>query len=161
LEEFGNDLINLQIRKFERVAEADMAELIESYNNHVLQNMNDPHDVFEALLNSVEGTRAFDYFLSTLQHMLLIRYDNDLKTRYYQVIDSLVTNVVLDQHYLESGTQKSAGSVSSIIAKFEKEEQLEQALKDLKETKDQLNKVLSRKNELELELSINQGKLIN
>lgn len=79
MKELGSEFINLQILKFERVAELDMAELIESYNSHILQNMNDPRDVFEALLTSVGDTRAYDYFLSALQHMLLIRYDVDLK----------------------------------------------------------------------------------
>lgn len=160
MKELGSEFINLQIIKFERVAELDMAELIESYNNHILQNMNDPRDVFEALLNSVGDTRAYDYFLSALQHMLLIRYDADLKTRYYQVIDTVVTDIVLDQHYFENGQQRQNGSVSAIIAKFEKEEQLEKTVSELKETKEQLHKVIGRKNELELELSMREDDMV-
>ncbi|KAJ9064184.1 hypothetical protein DSO57_1033059 [Entomophthora muscae] len=160
MKELGSEFINLQILKFERVAELDMAELIESYNSHILQNMNDPRDVFEALLTSVGDTRAYDYFLSALQHMLLIRYDADLKTRYYQVIDSVITDIVLDQHYFENGYVRQNGSVSTIIAKFEKEEQLEQSLSELKETKEQLHKVIGRKNELELELSMREDDMV-
>ncbi|KAI0244198.1 hypothetical protein L0F63_007271 [Massospora cicadina] len=160
MRELGSEFINLQILKFERVAELDMAELIESYNSHILQNMNDPRDVFEALLTSVGDTRAYDYFLSALQHMLLIRYDADLKTRYYQVIDSVITDIVLDQHYFENGYARQNGSVATIIAKFEKEEQLERSLAELKETKEQLHKVISRKNELELELSMHEDDMV-
>ncbi|KAI9293249.1 hypothetical protein K502DRAFT_366874 [Neoconidiobolus thromboides FSU 785] len=160
MKELGSELINLQIRKFERVAELDMAELIENYNNHILQNMNDPRDVFEALLTSVGDSKAYDYFLSALQHMLLIRYDDDLKTRYYQVIDNVITDIVMDQHYLENGYIRQNGSVSTIIAKFEKEEQLEKALVELKETKEQLHKTIGRKNELELELTMREDGLV-
>lgn len=70
----------------------------------------------------------------------------------------MITDIVLDQHYFENGYVRQNGSVSTIIAKFEKEEQLEQSLAELKETKEQLHKVIGRKNELELELSMREGK---
>lgn len=81
-------LIDKQLNIFENEAENDYEDMTEFYNHQVLHDIADPYDVFHALLRSVENSRAYDFFLSLLQHMLLIREEGDL--RYVDSISVLV-----------------------------------------------------------------------
>ncbi|CAG8768523.1 11408_t:CDS:2, partial [Gigaspora rosea] len=64
---------------------------------------------YVCILASVQGTRAYDFFLSAMQHLLLIRDDGEARTKYFQLIDSLVTQVVLDRHGLDQDWSQSVG----------------------------------------------------
>jgi cytokinesis protein len=84
----GHDLIDRQLNIYEDEAENDYDDMVEFYNHQILHDMSDPYDVFHALLRSVESSRAYDFFLSLLQHMLLIREEGDL--RYTRCLMSVV-----------------------------------------------------------------------
>lgn len=71
--EFNNDQVTRHINNFHQMADNDNEEIMEIYNDQMINNMSDPRDVFECILSSVEGTRSYDFFLSAIQHLLLIR----------------------------------------------------------------------------------------
>jgi cytokinesis protein len=70
---FNNDQVIRHINNFHQMADNDNEEIMEIYNEKMINNMSDPRDVFECVLSSVEGTRSYDFFLSSMQHLLLIR----------------------------------------------------------------------------------------
>ncbi|CAG8584202.1 10129_t:CDS:10 [Ambispora leptoticha] len=148
---FNYELINRQILKFERESEADYEEIFDSLTFSI---STDPRDVFQCILASVEGTRAFDFFLSAMQHMLLIRDDGETRTRYFQLIDALITQVVLDRRGLEQDFTHSVGiSVSQVLDKLADQEKLQAAIDEAREAKLIAEKALKEKNELQKELS--------
>lgn len=75
--EFNNEHLARHISIFKQMSDNDYEEVIETHTENMLENMNDPRDVFEAILGRVEGTRGYDFFLSALQHLLLIRDSGD------------------------------------------------------------------------------------
>lgn len=83
MEAFGYDLINRQLDRFRAQADNDYEEVLDMYNDQVLNDMADPQDVFQCILAGVEGTRSYDFFLSTLQHMLLIKDEGEIKYEEY------------------------------------------------------------------------------
>ncbi|KAJ1985644.1 hypothetical protein H4R33_003872 [Dimargaris cristalligena] len=158
--EFNHEHIQHQIDKYEREAEHDNNEVMEFHHFQALQDMSDPHEVFEALLSSLEG-RSTESFISILQHLLLIREDAETKGRYMQLIDHLISQVVLDRRGVDSDFSSAFGvSVATLTAKFADEEQLVEALSELRETKEQLEQVRRGKNELELEVSMKADGLV-
>ncbi|CAG8599928.1 3863_t:CDS:10 [Ambispora gerdemannii] len=183
MKSFNYEFINRQILKFERESEADYEEVLDYYNHQILQDMTypllevmpflvtldsltffstDPHDVFQCILASVEGTRAFDFFLSAMQHMLLIRDDGETRTRYFQLIDALVTQVVLDRRGLDQDFTHSVGiSVSQVIDKLADQEKLQAAIEEAREAKLIAEKALKEKNELHKELSKGSDGLVS
>ncbi|CAG8658878.1 1660_t:CDS:10, partial [Funneliformis mosseae] len=131
------ELINRQISKFENDSELDFEECI---------------------LSSVEGTKAHDYFLSTLQQMLLIRDEGETRTRYFQLINALITQIVRDRRVPDQDLNSSISIiVSQAINKFDEQEKreaaLEAALEDAREAKAIAEKALREKKELQDELS--------
>ncbi|CAI2192627.1 87_t:CDS:10, partial [Funneliformis geosporum] len=131
------ELINRQISKFENDSELDFEECI---------------------LSSVEGTKAHDFFLSTLQQMLLIRDEGETRTRYFQLINALITQIVRDRRVPDQDLNSSINIiVSQVLRKLDEQEKLEAALEaaleEAKEAKAIAEKALREKKELENELS--------
>ncbi|CDQ84342.1 unnamed protein product [Oncorhynchus mykiss] len=62
------------------------------YLNHLLTDMG---EVYHLLSNMVKDTGSETYFLSILQHLLLIRNDYYIRPQYYKVIEECVSQVVL------------------------------------------------------------------
>ncbi|KAG0365393.1 hypothetical protein BGZ54_006556 [Gamsiella multidivaricata] len=149
----NHDLIDRQLNIYEDEAENDHEDMVEFYNQQILQDMSDPYDVFHALLRSVESSRAYDFFLSLLQHMLLIREEGDLRTRYFQLMDAIVTQVVLDRRGITDNFDQKLGiSVNQLMGKLVDQDRLNHALEDAKQARRELEITTRQKNELELEV---------
>lgn len=81
-----------------------------------------------------------------------------IRTRYYQVLDSFVSQIVLDNKGLSDDFTSSYGmSVRYLIDKFAEQDQLSAALEDLKETRQLYEQTLEAKNALELEMNERGG----
>ncbi|KAJ2039328.1 hypothetical protein H4S03_001764 [Coemansia sp. S3946] len=192
---FDSPLIALQINKYDKDAEQDLADAMELYNQQIMQDMTDPEEVFQAILTQIDDDeRSQEHFLSILQRLLLLRDDfvssiepangggggGSTKARYYQLLDEITTQVVMD---IRSGepplsddsdsedivrnsrandtfTSQYGVSVAGIIDKFSNEEQLEEAVREAKDLREQLEKVTRQKNELELEVSLKSEGLV-
>ncbi|OAD76082.1 hypothetical protein PHYBLDRAFT_110012, partial [Phycomyces blakesleeanus NRRL 1555(-)] len=128
------DQVDRQVQEFRTLAENDHDEIMELYHERVLRDLNDPRDVFECVLASVEGTRGYDFFLSSLQHLLLIHEEGNLKARYFQIIDNLITQVVLDHKGLVDDFSSSYGtSVRHLVDKFADQDQLQATIEEIRQ----------------------------
>lgn len=79
--------------------------------------------------------------------------------RYYQLLDNLVTQIVLDRKGL-SPEDFSGGfglSVASLIDKFAEQDQLAAAIAEAKEAKEAYEKAIREKQELEMEINLKGG----
>lgn len=156
--ELDSDHVDRQIQEYKSWSENDHDEMMEIYHERVLRNMNDPRDVFECVLSSVEGSRGYDFFLSCLQHMLLIQEEHGLKSRYFQIIDNLITQVVLDHKGLVEDFSDSYGtSVRHLVDKFADQDQLQATLEEIKSLQDMYDDVVRERDDLKVQLSENGG----
>jgi cytokinesis protein len=67
--EFQHDSLEKQIKSYEKLAAQDQEVLVQNFDQEILRDLSDPYDVYRAIVSSVEGTPAFPYFLSSLQHL--------------------------------------------------------------------------------------------
>lgn len=75
--DFNNEQLKRHISIYKQMSENDMEEMMDIYNETILNNMNDPRECFERILDKVEGTRSYNFFLSALQHILMIQAQGD------------------------------------------------------------------------------------
>ncbi|OZJ02756.1 hypothetical protein BZG36_03344 [Bifiguratus adelaidae] len=161
MENFNYDLMARQLSAFRNLEDADKEEFMEYYNQKILNDMTDPYDVFQVVLSNVEGTRAYDFFLSALQHMLLIKDEGEPKVRYFQLFDHIVTQVVLDRKGLTDDFATNYGmSVGNLIAKFAEQDQVEAALEEARQAREAAVKAIKDRQELELEVSLKGDGLV-
>ncbi|XP_042637551.1 protein diaphanous homolog 3 [Orycteropus afer afer] len=163
-----NDGLDIQLKVFEEHKEEDLIEFSHRLED-IRAELDEAYDVYNMVWNSVKETGAEGYFISILQHLLLIRNDYFIRQQYFKLIDECVSQIVLhrdgmdpdftyrkrldldlsqfvdiciDQAKLEEFEEKA----SELYKKFEKE------FTDHQDTQAQLQKKEAKINELQAEL---------
>ncbi|CAO1613189.1 unnamed protein product [Sympodiomycopsis kandeliae] len=135
---FKNQDLDAQIAAFENSSLQDHEDVVETFNKDVLTDMSDPVDVFKAIVEKVSGSRAYDFFLSSLQHLLLIRQEGDHLVHWYQLIDSLVTSVVMDRKGAVESSDISSllgTSVNNVLSRFADQDHMQTIQSELQRFK--------------------------
>ncbi|XP_051929352.1 protein diaphanous homolog 2 isoform X6 [Hippocampus zosterae] len=86
--------LDIQLKVFNENKEEDSIELSHRLDD-IRAEMDDMNEVYHLLSNMVKDTGSEAYFLSILQHLLLIRNDYYVRPQYYKVIEECVSQVVL------------------------------------------------------------------
>ncbi|XP_055783208.1 protein diaphanous homolog 2 isoform X2 [Salvelinus fontinalis] len=86
--------LDIQLKVFNENKEEDSIELSHRLDD-IRAEMDDMGEVYHLLSNMVKDTGSETYFLSILQHLLLIRNDYYIRPQYYKVIEECVSQVVL------------------------------------------------------------------
>ncbi|KAM8785913.1 protein diaphanous homolog 3 isoform 1-T1 [Rhynchonycteris naso] len=163
-----NDGLDIQLKVFDEHKEEDLIEFFHRLDD-IRAELDEAYDVYNMVWSTVKETRAEKYFISILQHLLLIRNDCFIRQQYFKLIDECVSQIVLhrdgmdpdftyrkrldldlsqfveiciDQVKLEESEEKA----SEFYKKFEKE------FTDHQETQAQLQKKEAKINELQAEL---------
>ncbi|NWX93590.1 DIAP1 protein, partial [Nothoprocta pentlandii] len=94
LQMLENEELKVQLSIFEEHGEEDSEDL-RNRLDEIRIEMEYPFAVFQILLNTVKDSKAEPFFLSILQHLLLIRNDYEARPQYYKLIDECVSQIVL------------------------------------------------------------------
>lgn len=156
---FGLTTIDTQLRILQKTLDEDEQRLRDRLDKAILRNLDDPQDVYNAIRDKIKDTKAQGYFLSTMQHLLLIREEGSAMDHYYQLIDSIVTDVVLDKK-LAGAEQRLGHSVERIIAQFNEADRLQAAEDAAAEARAQALKLKLEKETLEDEVAQGQEGLV-
>ncbi|KAA0707585.1 Protein diaphanous -like protein 3 [Triplophysa tibetana] len=92
-----NDALDIQLKVFEEHKEEDMIEFSHRLED-IRSELDDMGDVFNVLYSSVKDTDAESYFLSILQHLLLIRNDYFTRPQYFKIIEECVSQIILHRN---------------------------------------------------------------
>ncbi|NXB87533.1 DIAP3 protein, partial [Vidua chalybeata] len=99
-----NEALDIQLKVFNEHKEEDMIEFshrledIRSELEYPFESCYDLcllNDVYNMVWNTVKDTSAEGYFLSILQHLLLIRNDYFIRPQYFKLIEECVSQIVL------------------------------------------------------------------
>nr|XP_009935484.1 PREDICTED: protein diaphanous homolog 2 [Opisthocomus hoazin] len=94
LKDKENEELDIQLKVFDENKEDDLIELSHRLND-IRAEMDDVNEVFHLLYNMLKDTSSENYFLSILQHFLLIRNDYYVRPQYYKIIEECVSQIVL------------------------------------------------------------------
>ncbi|XP_048350879.1 protein diaphanous homolog 3 [Sphaerodactylus townsendi] len=89
-----NDALDIQLKVFVEHKEEDMIEFSHRFDD-IRAELDEPNDVYNMVWNAVKNTSGEGYFLSILQHLLLIRNDNYIRPLYFKLIEDCVSQIVL------------------------------------------------------------------
>ena len=148
---FNFDNLNSHLDTLQETIDNDEKELRERLDQEFLRDLTNIEDVYAALKTRTLNTKAYDYLLSILQHLLLIREDGPGLVQYYQLLDSLVTDVVMD-HKLSGAEQRLGKSVESIISQFNDADQFRVLEGEAAQMRADLRRVQLEKETLESEM---------
>ncbi|XP_067352242.1 protein diaphanous homolog 3-like isoform X2 [Channa argus] len=89
-----NEALDIQLKVFEEHKEEDMIEFSHRLED-IKNELDDAGEVFSIVQSMVKDSRAEPYFLSILQHLMLIRNDYLVRPQYFKVIEECVSQIVL------------------------------------------------------------------
>ncbi|XP_026103874.1 protein diaphanous homolog 2-like isoform X2 [Carassius auratus] len=92
--------LDIQLKVFNENKEEDSIELSHRLDD-IRAEMDDMGEVYHLLSNMVKDTGSEPYFLSILQHLLLIRNDYYIRPQYYKVIEECVSQIVLHRNGMD------------------------------------------------------------
>ncbi|KAJ5166470.1 Cytokinesis protein sepA [Penicillium canariense] len=105
MEGFQYEVIDKQIERFRENEAIDYEDLLQREGSSVkdsvegeVKDMSDPLQIADAIATKINGTRSHDYFLSAMQHMLLIRENaGEEGLRMFQLVDAMMSYVAMDR----------------------------------------------------------------
>ncbi|XP_076586660.1 protein diaphanous homolog 3-like [Chaetodon auriga] len=89
-----NEALDIQLKVFEEHKEEDMIEFSHRLED-IKSELDDAGDVFSIVQSTVKDSSAEPYFLSILQHLMLVRNDYLVRPQYFKIIDECVSQIVL------------------------------------------------------------------
>ncbi|XP_064423019.1 protein diaphanous homolog 1 [Latimeria chalumnae] len=92
-----NEELKVQMTIFGEQGEEDSEDLKDRLDDIRIE-MDDAAEVFQYLLNTVKDSEAESYFLSILQHLLLVRNDYGARPQYYKLLEECTAQVVLHRN---------------------------------------------------------------
>lgn len=158
-ENFGVPDVTAQVNALRKLLAEDEQQLRDRLDQQILGSFTEPQDVYNAIFAKIKDTKAQDHFLSMMQHLLLIREEGQPMVHYYQFLDSLVTDVVMDKKLL-GAEQRFGHSVERIIAQFNEADRLQAVELEAAEAKALAVRLKLEKEALEDEVAQGQDGLV-
>lgn len=105
MEGFQYEVIDKQIERFRENEAIDYEDLLQREGSSMkdsiegeVKDMSDPMQIVDAISSKINGSRSHDYFLSAMQHMLLIRENSGEEgLRMFQLVDAMLSYVAMDR----------------------------------------------------------------
>ena len=169
MEEFQYEVIEKQIEQYrtnkaidyEDLLERDNASMVESVESEG-KDVNDPVQIAEAIQAKLLNTRANDYFLSMMQHLLLLR-DNDAEDRLrtFQLVEAMLSYVVMDRRLPDMDLKQSLNfTVQSLLDKLYTDSEARQARDDALAAKQVADAAMAERDEMQAQVQLGADGLV-
>lgn len=163
MEGFQYDIIDKQIERFRTNEAIDYEDLLDRENNSMkdsiegeVKDLNDPVQIVDAIMQKVQGSRTQDYFVSALQHLLLIREnDGEERLRLFQLVDSMLSYVAMDRRLPDMDLKQSLNfTVQSLLDKLHTDSEARQALDEALEARQLADSAMAERDEMRSQVEL-------
>ncbi|KAI1322507.1 hypothetical protein F5Y16DRAFT_38353 [Xylariaceae sp. FL0255] len=169
MEAFQYDPIDKQIEHFRTNEAIDYEDMLEREGSSIKDNiegevkdLNDPTQIVEAIQQRLQGTRTQDYFVSALQHLLLIREnDGEERLRMFQLVDSMLSYVAMDRRLPNLDLKQSLNfTVQSLLDKLHTDSEARQAQDEALEARQIAEAAMSERDEMKARVELGANGLV-
>ncbi|PHH69959.1 hypothetical protein CDD82_7418 [Ophiocordyceps australis] len=169
MEGFQYELLDKQIDRYRTNEAIDYEDMLERENNSVKDNvesdmkdMNDPVQIADAIQQRIHGSKAQDYFVSALQHLMLIRAnDGEERLRMFQLVDSMLSYVAMDRRLPNMDFKQSLNfTVQSLLDKLHTDSEARQAQDEALESRQIADAAMAERDEMRARLELGADGLV-
>ncbi|KAI9785266.1 MAG: hypothetical protein M1816_000452 [Peltula sp. TS41687] len=163
MEGFQYDVIDTQIKRYRINEGIDYEDIMErdtgSFKDGVepeRKDLNDPVEIVDAIMSRVRGTRTQDYFLSTMQHLLLIRENNgEDRLRMFQLVDAMLSYVAMDRRLPDMDLKQSLNfSVQNLLDKLHTDAEARQAQDEAVQSRQIADSAMAERDEMRSQVEL-------
>ncbi|KEQ77268.1 FH2-domain-containing protein [Aureobasidium namibiae CBS 147.97] len=167
MEQFQYDIIDKQVERYRANEIIDYEDLLEKENQvdgqePEPQDLSDPVQIVQAIMSKVSGSHSADYFVSSLQHFLLMR-DNEAedRLRMFQLVDAMLSYVAMDRRLPDMDLKQSLNfTVQSLMDKLYTDSEARQARDEALEARQIAESALAERDELRAQLELGADGLV-
>ncbi|TGJ83880.1 hypothetical protein E0Z10_g4896, partial [Xylaria hypoxylon] len=169
MEGFQYDLIDKQIEHYRTNEAIDYEDMLERENSSIkdsiegeVKDLNDPAQIVDAIQQRLQGTKTQDYFVSALQHLLLIREnDGEERLRMFQLVDSMLSYVAMDRRLPNLDLKQSLNfTVQSLLDKLHTDSEARQALDEALEARQIAEAAMAERDEMKARVELGADGLV-
>lgn len=169
MEDFQYEIIDKQIERYRANEAIDYEDMLEHEGSSMVdsvegegKDLNDPAQIVEVIQQKVGGTRAGDYFLSALQHLLLIRENaGDDRLRMFQLVDSMLSYVAMDRRLPDMDLKQSLNfTVQSLMDKLYTDGEARQAREEAHEARLVADAAVAERDEMKSQVELGADGLV-
>ncbi|KAL3304502.1 cytokinesis protein sepa [Colletotrichum asianum] len=169
MESFQYDLIDKQIEHFRSNEAIDYEDMLEKENSSIKDNvegevkdLNDPVQIVDAIQQRLRGSKTQDYFISALQHLLLLRdNDGEERLRTFQLVDSMLSYVAMDRRLPNMDLKQSLNfTVQSLLDKLHTDSEARQALDEAVEARQIADAAMAERDEMKERIELGADGLV-
>ena len=163
MEGFQYEVIDKQIERFRANEAIDYEDLLERDASSIKDNvegdvkdLNDPGQIVDAIMQKVQGSRTQDYFVSALQHLMLIRdNDGEERLRMFQLVDAMLSYVAMDRRLPDMDLKQSLNfTVQSLLDKLHTDSEARQALDEATEARQVADSAMAERDEMKSQVEL-------
>ena len=169
MEGFQYDVIDKQIERFRQNEAIDYEDLLDREGSSIkdsfegeVKDLSDPVQIVDAIMQKVQGSRTQDYFVSALQHLLLIREnDGEERLRMFQLVDSMLSYVAMDRRLPDMDLKQSLNfTVQSLLDKLHTDSEARQALDESLESRQIADSAMAERDEMKAQIELGAEGLV-
>ncbi|KAL5121517.1 hypothetical protein ACEQ8H_000589 [Pleosporales sp. CAS-2024a] len=169
MEGFQYDVIDKQIERYMNSEAVDYEDYLERENNSMVdgvegetKDLNDPTHIAEAIMQKVAGTRTEDYFLSAMQHLLIIRdTEGEDRLKMFQLVDQMLSYVAMDRRLPDMDLKQSLNfTVQSLLDKLYTDAEARQQRDEMIEARQVADSAIAERDEVKAQLELGADGLV-
>lgn len=169
MEDFQYEVIDKQIERYRANEAIDYEDMLEKEGSSMVdsiegegKDLTDPTQIVDFIQQKVAGTRAGDYFLSALQHLLLIREnEGEDRLRMFQLVDSMLSYVAMDRRLPDMDLKQSLNfSVQSLMDKLYTDGEARQARDEAQEARLVADSAIAERDEMKAQVELGADGLV-
>ncbi|KAK3373992.1 hypothetical protein B0T24DRAFT_528241 [Lasiosphaeria ovina] len=169
MEAFQYELIDKQIERFRTNEAIDYEDILDRENSSIkdsidgeVKDLNDPVQIVDAIQQRLKGSKTQDYFISALQHLLLIRdNDGEERLRMFQLVDSMLSYVAMDRRLPDMDLKQSLNfTVQSLLDKLHTDSEARQALDEALEARQIADAAMAERDEMRERMALGADGLV-
>ncbi|KAI1283607.1 putative cytokinesis protein sepA [Xylaria sp. FL0933] len=169
MEGFQYDLIDKQIDRFRTNEAIDYEDMLERENSSMkdsiegeVKDLNDPTQIVDAIQQRLQGTKTQDYFVSALQHLLLIREnDGEERLRMFQLVDAMLSYVAMDRRLPNLDLKQSLNfTVQNLLDKLHTDSEARQAQDEALEARQIAEAAMAERDEMKAKVELGADGLV-
>lgn len=169
MEAFQYDLIDKQVERYRTNEAIDYEDMLEREGSSMKDNvegdvkdLNDPVQIVDAIQQRLLGTKTQDYFISALQHLLLIREnEGEERLRMFQLVDSMLSYVAMDRRLPNMDLKQSLNfTVQSLLDKLHTDSEARQAQDEALESRQIADAAMAERDDMRAKLELGADGLV-
>ncbi|KAJ0367336.1 hypothetical protein COL922a_014395, partial [Colletotrichum nupharicola] len=169
MEGFQYEVIDKQIEHFRENEAIDYEDLLQRESSSTkdsiegdVKDMTDPLQITGAIATRINGTRAHDYFLSALQHLLLIRENSgEDGLRMYQLVDAMLSYVAMDRRLPDLDLRQGLTfTVQSLLDRLHTDAEARQAYDESLEARQIAEAAIAERDEMKAQVELGADGLV-